>query len=111
DSHGDGLESSKSTCGGKLEIRFSKSETNRRMIPSTHLAGMLRGRGGSGRRAALSNQHQIANVDQRVRKIGEDADRIALKDEIKAHDHAASDAPIPKRDRYYAFALSLRGDP
>src|SRR4029450_5414597 len=54
---------------------------------------------------------QFANVDQRVGKIGENADWIALEDEVKAHDHAATDAPIPKRNRDYAFALPLRGDP
>ena len=67
DSHGDGLEGSKSICGGKSEIRISKSETNRGIIPSTHLAGMLRRRGSSGSRLALSDQHQVTNIDQRVR--------------------------------------------
>ena len=95
------------SAGESPKSESQNPKTNRGMIPSTHLAGMLRRRGSSGSRAALSDQHQIANVDQRVGKIGEDADRIALEDEIKAHDHAAGDAPIPKRDRDHAFALPL----
>ena len=57
---------------------------------------MLRRRGSGGSGLALLDQHQVPNIDQRVRKIGEDADWVAFENEVEAHDDAAADAPVPK---------------
>jgi hypothetical protein len=72
---------------------------------------MLRGRGRGERELAFSDQHQIANVNQRVWQIRENADGVATEDEVHAHEHAAGNAPVPKRYWNHAFALSLRGHP
>src|SRR5258707_7954428 len=74
-------------------------------------AGMLRRRRGGERELAFSDEHQVANVNERIWQICENADGIATENKIHAHQHAAGNAPIPKRYRNYTFPLSLRGDP
>ena len=71
------------------------------------LRGCCRGEG----KLAPLNQDEIADVNERVRKISKDPDRVAPKNKVKTHDDAAGDAPVPKRHRDHAFALSFRGDP
>src|SRR5437868_14256367 len=72
---------------------------------------MLRGRGRGERELAFSDAHQVANVNQRVWQIRENANGVATEDEVHAHEHATGTAPIPKRYRNHTFALSLRGHP
>ena len=81
------------------------------MIPSTCFAGMLRRRGGGEGKFAFPDQHQIANVNQRVWEISENSNRIAPENEVNAHKNASRDAPVPKRYRNHAFALPFGGDP
>src|ERR1043166_1808736 len=80
-----------------------------RTVP--RLARTLRGRCRSERKFASLNQNEIADVNERVRQISKDADRIAPKHKVKTHDDTAGDAPAPKRHRNDAFALSFRRDP
>src|SRR5215472_9807734 len=72
---------------------------------------MLRGRGRGEREPAFSDEHQVANVNQRVWQIRENADGVATEDEVHAHEHAAGNAPVPERNWNHTFALSLRGHP
>jgi hypothetical protein len=72
---------------------------------------MLRGRGRGEREPAFSDEHQVANVNQRIWQIRENAHGVAPENEVDAHKRAARDAPVPKGHRNYTFALSLRGDP
>src|SRR5262249_2818721 len=44
-------------------------------------------------------------------KIRENSHRVATENKVHAHEHAAGDAPVPKRDWNHTFALSLRGHP
>src|SRR5439155_11151960 len=72
---------------------------------------MLRGRGGGEGEFAFPDQHQIADVNQRVRQIRQDANRIAPENEVNAHEGASGNAPVPERHRNHAFALPFGGDP
>jgi hypothetical protein len=72
---------------------------------------VLRRRRGSKCEFALPNQHQISNVNKRVREIRENSNRIASKNKVNAHEHATGNAPVPERDWNYAFALPLGGEP
>src|SRR5579864_2485844 len=60
---------------------------------------------------ALTNQHQISNVNQRVWQISQNSYGVAPEDEVRTHDDAAADAPVPKRNRDYTLSLFLRGVP
>jgi len=72
---------------------------------------MLR-RGSSGEsELAFPNQHQIANVNQRVWEVSQYADGIPSENKIQAHQHASGNAPVPERDWDDTFTLSLRGEP
>src|SRR6516162_8265263 len=72
---------------------------------------MLRGRGRGECELAFSDEHQVANVNQRIWQVGENADGVATEDEVHAHEHAAGNAPVPERHWNHAFALTLRGHP
>src|ERR1051325_483431 len=77
----------------------------------SRLTRTLRGRcRGEGKFAPL-NQDEVANVNERVRQIREDTDRIAPKHKVKTHNDAPGDAPVPKRHGNDTFTLSFRGDP
>ena len=71
----------------------------------------LRRAGRGKRETAFTNQHQIANVNDRVRQIRQDPDRIAPEKKIDKHDDAPGDAPVPERNRNHAFALAFRCPP
>lgn len=74
-------------------------------------ARFLRGRGGGESKPAFSDQHQIANVNHRVREIRQDANRIAPENEVNAHEGASGNAPVPERHRNHTFALPLGSEP
>jgi hypothetical protein len=74
-------------------------------------ARVLRGRGSGESKLAFTDQHQVANVNKRVREISQDADGIASENEVQAHERASGDAPVPERNWNYAFTLSLGCDP
>ena len=57
------------------------------------------------------DKHQIANVNQRVREIGQDANRIAPENEVNAHERASGNAPVPEGHRNHTFALPFGGEP
>jgi len=78
---------------------------------SVCLARMLRGCGCCESEPAFPDQHQIANVNERVRQISQNANRISSENEVKAHNYAACDAPVPERYWNHTFALPLRGHP
>jgi hypothetical protein len=67
------------------------------------------GRGES--KPALPNQHQIANVNERVGEIRQNANRISSENKIETHEDASGNAPVPERYWDHAFALPLRGKP
>jgi len=77
----------------------------------SRLTRVLRRRRGSESEFALPNQHQVTNVDKRVREICENPNRIASENKVNSHEHASGNAPVPERDRDNAFALSFRGEP
>ncbi len=77
------------------------------MWTMAQFARVLRRRGSGESELASADQHQIANVNKRVRKISQDANRIAPENKIKAHQRASRDAPVPERHRNHAFALAL----
>src|SRR6266496_5853632 len=72
---------------------------------------MLRRRGRGEGKFALSDQHQIANVNHRVRQIRQNANRIAPENEVNAHENASGNAPVPERDRNHTFTLPLGSEP
>jgi hypothetical protein len=72
---------------------------------------MLRGCSSGESELAFPDQHQIANINKRVWKVSQYADRVPPENKIQAHQNASGDAPVPKRHWYYTFALSLRGEP
>src|SRR5206468_12374161 len=74
-------------------------------------AWVLRRRGSGESELAFPDQHQIANVNERVWKVSQDANGIPSENEINAHEDASRDAPIPERDWDHAFALSLCSEP
>jgi len=82
-----------------------------RNLSLSSFARLLRGRGSGKGELAFTDQDQITNVNHRVREVSENADRIASENEVKTHDHASGDAPIPKRHRDNTFALPLGGEP
>jgi len=57
------------------------------------------------------NQHQIADVNDRIGQISQDSNRIAPEKKIQEHDDAAGDTPVPERHRDHALALSFRCPP
>ena len=72
---------------------------------------MLRGCSGGESELAFPDQHQIANINERIWKVGKYADGVPSKNKINAHKRASRDAPIPERDWDHAFALSLGSEP
>src|SRR5258708_3382268 len=61
----------------------------------SRLTRVLRRRRGSKCEFALPHQHQISNVNERVREIRENSNRIASKNKVNAHEHATGNAPVP----------------
>jgi hypothetical protein len=76
-----------------------------------YFARVLRRRGGSESKFAFPDQHQIANVNHRVRQIRQDANRIAPENEVNAHERASGNTPVPERYRNHTFALPFGGEP
>src|SRR5262249_40072319 len=76
-------------------------------VSLSRLTRMLRRRRGSKREFALPNQHQIPNVNKRVREIRENPNWIAPENKVNAHEHASGNAPVPERDGDNALSLSL----
>src|SRR6202022_1235089 len=74
-------------------------------------ARMLRRRRSGIGELFFPDEHQIANVNDRVWQVGEDANGIAPKKKIQKHQETATDAPVPKRNRDDAFALTFRRPP
>src|SRR5437773_1623263 len=72
---------------------------------------MLRRCGRGEREPPFSDEHQIANVNQRVWQICENADGVPTEDEVHAHQDAAGNAPVPERYWNHTFALPLGSDP
>src|SRR5216117_1870455 len=72
---------------------------------------MLRGRGRRECELAFSDEHQIANVNQRVWEISQNSNRVPPENKIKTHQHASGNAPVPERDWNHTFTLSLGGHP
>jgi hypothetical protein len=72
---------------------------------------MLRRRGSGESELAFPDQHQIANINERIWKVSKYADGVPSENKINAHKRASRDAPIPERHWDHAFALSLRSEP
>src|SRR5438067_3691568 len=72
---------------------------------------MLRRRGRRECEPSFSDEHQVANVNQRIWQICENPDGVATEDEVHTHQHAAGNAPVPERYWNHTFALSLGSDP
>jgi hypothetical protein len=93
------------TFGPKVFVSANES------FSLSSLTRLLRGCGCRQSKLAFSDKHQVADVYQRVREIGQDPDGIPFKNEVETHDHAPTDAPIPERYRNHAFTLPLGCDP
>jgi hypothetical protein len=76
-------------------------------LPLSRFTRVLRRRRGSESELSLPNQHQISDVNERVREIRKNPNRIASKNKVNAHEYASGNAPVPKGDWNYALALSL----
>src|SRR5205807_10004533 len=61
---------------------------------SVRLARILGRRGRSESKPALSDQHHIADVNERVWEISENPNRIGSENEVNAHENASGDAPV-----------------
>src|SRR4029077_20736730 len=62
--------------------------------PSSVCLARMLGRCGRGEsKPAFTNQHQIANVNQRVWEISENPNGIASENEVNAHENASGNAP------------------
>jgi hypothetical protein len=57
---------------------------------------LLRRSSGSERKLALPDKHQVADVNDRVRQISENADGISPEKKIQKHHDATGDAPEPE---------------
>src|SRR5438046_10509521 len=72
---------------------------------------MLRRTSGRISELSLTNQHEIANVNDRVRQIRDHPDRVAPEKEIQEHDDTAANAPVPERNWNDALTALFRGVP
>jgi hypothetical protein len=55
-------------------------------------ARFLRPGGGGIGKPALTDKHQIADIDHRVREVSENANRIPSENKVKAHDYASGNS-------------------